>query len=146
MCPQYTDAPAVRYLTIKLQNSTWYKCVKLSLTGSRMYVRTHIHTGGHKFVRTYPRTENRKTICPWHHPMWGHKNFFKMNFQSEILISEIFQSQIGCMNTLYSIYPKYLGPVVQSIISLTSLLVVKMLNVLVSTISNSKLFLLKKCE
>ena len=38
------------------------------------------------------------------------------------------------------------SPVVQSIISLTSSLVVKMLNVLVSTISNSQVFLLKKCE
>ena len=39
---------------------------------------------------------------------------------------------------------KYQGPVVQSIVSLTSSLVVKMLTVLVSTISNSQLFLLKK--
>ena len=38
------------------------------------------------------------------------------------------------------------GPAVQSIVSLMSLLVVKMLTVLVSTISNSQLFLLKKCE
>ena len=37
-------------------------------------------------------------------------------------------------------------PVVQSIVSLTSSLVVKMLTVLVSTISNSQVFLLKKCE
>ena len=37
-----------------------------------------------------------------------------------------------------------LGPVVQSIVSLTSLSVVKMLTVLVSTISNSQVFLLKK--
>ena len=37
----------------------------------------------------------------------------------------------------------YQGPVVKSIISLTSLLVVKMLTVLVSTISNSQVFLLK---
>ena len=36
------------------------------------------------------------------------------------------------------------GPVVQSIVSLTSSLVVKMLNVLISTISNSQVFLLKK--
>ena len=36
------------------------------------------------------------------------------------------------------------GPVVQSIVSLTSLLLVKMLTVLVSTISNSQVFLLKK--
>ena len=36
------------------------------------------------------------------------------------------------------------GPVVQSIVSLTSSLVVKILAVLVSTISNSQVFLLKK--
>ena len=36
--------------------------------------------------------------------------------------------------------------VVQSIVSLTNLLVVKMLSALVSTISNSQLSLLKKCE
>ena len=39
---------------------------------------------------------------------------------------------------------KNLCPVVQSIISLTSFLVFKMLSVLVSTISNSQVFLLKK--
>ena len=39
-----------------------------------------------------------------------------------------------------------LGPVVQSVVSLTSSLVVKMLTVLVSTISNLQVFLLKKCE
>ena len=39
---------------------------------------------------------------------------------------------------------KFLGPVVESIISLTSALVAKMLIVLVSTLSNSQLFLLKK--
>ena len=36
------------------------------------------------------------------------------------------------------------GPVVQSAVSLTSSLVVKMLTVLVSTIANSQVFLLKK--
>ena len=41
---------------------------------------------------------------------------------------------------------KVLGPVVQSIVSLTSLSVVKILTVLVSTISSSQVFLLKKCE
>ena len=40
----------------------------------------------------------------------------------------------------------YQGPVVQSIVSLTSSLVVKMLTVLESKISNSQVFLLKKCE
>ena len=42
------------------------------------------------------------------------------------------------------IHDIYLGPVVQSIVSLASSLVVKMLTVLVSTISNSQVFLLKK--
>ena len=78
MCPQYTNAPAVGYLTIKLQNSTWYKCLNLSLRESRTYARTyvctHIRTDRHTFVRTHPRTENRKTICPRHHPLQGHKN------------------------------------------------------------------------
>ena len=44
------------------------------------------------------------------------------------------------MQTFYCIY---LDPVVQSIVSLMSLLVAKMLTVLVSVISNSQLFLLK---
>ena len=43
-------------------------------------------------------------------------------------------------------YRKYQGPVVQSIVSLISSLVVKMLTVLVITISNSQVLLLKKCE
>ena len=38
------------------------------------------------------------------------------------------------------------GPVVQSVVSLTNSLVVKMLTVLVSTISYSQVFLLTKCE
>ena len=41
---------------------------------------------------------------------------------------------------LISQWPEILGPVVQSIVSLTSSLVVKMLNVLVSTVSNSVIF------
>ena len=41
---------------------------------------------------------------------------------------------------------KYQGPVVQSVVSLTSSLKVKMSTALVSTISNSEAFLLKKCE
>ena len=41
---------------------------------------------------------------------------------------------------------KILGPVVQSSISLMSWLVVKMLTVLVSAISSSQVFLLKKYE
>ena len=40
--------------------------------------------------------------------------------------------------------PVNLGPVVQSVVSLTSSLVIKMLSVLVSTISNSQVFLQKK--
>ena len=65
------------YLTIKLQNYTWYKCLNLSLKGSRTCV-PHIHTEGHTFVQkdihSYARTEKWKNICPRHHPMRGHKN------------------------------------------------------------------------
>ena len=46
----------------------------------------------------------------------------------------------------HSLCRKYLGPTVQSIVSLTSSLVVKMLTVPVSTISNAHEFLLKKCS
>ena len=42
---------------------------------------------------------------------------------------------------------RFLGLVIQSVVSLTSSLVVKMLTVLVSTISNSQVFFAeKKCE
>ena len=44
------------------------------------------------------------------------------------------------------LYASGLGPVVQSIVSLTSSLRIKILTVLVSTISNSQVFLLNKCE
>ena len=44
------------------------------------------------------------------------------------------------------VYKSHLDLVVQSIVSLMSSLVVKMLTVLVSTISYSQIFLLKKCE
>ena len=48
----------------------------------------------------------------------------------------------GCTNTIQVVVNH--GPVVQSIVSLTSSLVVKMLFVLVSTIFNSHVLLLKK--
>ena len=50
-----------------------------------------------------------------------------------------FQIGAGIVNMLHS----NLGPVAQSIVSLTSSLVVKMLTVLVSTISYLQVFLLK---
>ena len=50
------------------------------------------------------------------------------------------------MYVFEALYEKYQCPVVQSFVSLTSLLVVKMLTVLVSTMSNSQVFLLIKCE
>ena len=64
MCPQYTDALAVGYVTIKLQNSTMYKCLNLNLTGShtyiRMYIHTYICTDRRTSIRTYPRMHLRK--------------------------------------------------------------------------------------
>ena len=47
---------------------------------------------------------------------------------------------------VFHVYHIYQGQVVQSIVNLTSSLVVKMLIVLVREISNSQLFLLKKIE
>ena len=75
MCPQYTDAPAVGYLTIKLQNSTWYKCLNLSLTGSRTYVHTFVQKDVHSYARTHVRKTKKKTICPRHRG--GHKKHSK---------------------------------------------------------------------
>ena len=64
MCPQYTDAPAVGYLTIKLQNSTWYKCLNLSLTGSRT-LRTYTHSYRRTYIHTHVCTyEKPKTYMP----------------------------------------------------------------------------------
>ena len=59
-----------------------------------------------------------------------------------IIAGTIYVEDVLCFQN----YHIYLGPVVQSVLSLTSSLVVKMLTVLVNTISNSYVFLLKKCE
>ena len=61
MCPQYRDAPGVGYLTIKLQNSTWYKCLNPSLTGSHTYVRMYVRTYTHLYRRMYIRRHVWKT-------------------------------------------------------------------------------------
>ena len=53
MCPQYTGAPAMGYMTIKPQNSAWYKCLNLSLTGSGMYICTYICTYTQLYRRAY---------------------------------------------------------------------------------------------
>ena len=52
--------------------------------------------------------------------------------------------QIKTVNSSNIRTANFQGPVVQSIVSLTSSLGVKML--ILSTISNSQVFLLKKCE
>ena len=49
-----------------------------------------------------------------------------------------------CYNMYMLIFLKLKGPVAESVVSLTSSLVVKMFTVLVSTIPNSQVFLLKK--
>ena len=63
------------------------------------------------------------------------------------IVSKFLLVRLACFSKLGSIsdlHINYQGPVVQSIVSLMSLLVVKMLTVLVSTISNSQALLLKK--
>ena len=52
--------------------------------------------------------------------------------------------QVLILNKSSGTYVYIQGPVVQSIVSLTSSLVVKMLTILVSTIPNSQVFLLEK--
>ena len=94
-------------------------------------------------------------------------DFEKNNFPIFHLVSVLLAELAGCWTTRiytnkvegvetistktqvshrHSVTAGHQGPVVQSIFSLRSLLVVKMLTVLVSTISNSQVFLLKKCE
>ena len=62
----------------------------------------------------------------------------KKNHLSRVYVSQLIRYAKACS--------KYQGPVVQSIVSLTSSLAVKMLTVLVSTLSNLQVCLLKKCE
>ena len=60
------------------------------------------------------------------------------------IIFEVLKYLGVCKN--WSAFARFQGPVVQSIVGLMSSLRVKMLTVLVSTISNSQVFLLEKCE
>ena len=64
------------------------------------------------------------------------------NVYSFVKIQHFWGSLLGFLYAKQSYNEQ--GPVVQSVVSSTSLLVVKMLTVLVSTISNSQVFLLKK--
>ena len=68
ICPQYTDAPTVGYLTKKLQNSTWYKCLNWGLIGSRTYICMYTHS-----YRTYIRTKTEKLYAPGIIRCGGHK-------------------------------------------------------------------------
>ena len=85
---------------------------------------------------------------------WKRQKYFNLSFffpsdNNEKFVNFKKHSRINNpkhTNLYYYIYPKYQGPVVQSIISWTSSLVITMLTVLVSTISNWQIFLLKKCE
>ena len=62
-------------------------------------------------------------------------------------MSTLVSRKMGSFNfTVIDRMVKNKGPVVQSIVSLMSFLMVKMLTVLVNTISNSRVFLLKKFE
>ena len=111
MCPQYTDAPAVGYLTIKLQNSTWYKCLNLSLTGSHMYVHTFVQKDVHSYTHTHIRTygKPKKYMPPgiifiqskfFMSPMRGHKKLWlgkeKWENQWTHWIPETFSSLLCC--------------------------------------------------
>ena len=83
------------------------------------------------------------------HKYHDYKQQYKLQFL--ILVSPFFFKDsfkdlfIHLKNVCYRLH-KHQGPVLQIIVSLMSSLVVKMLTVLVSTVSNSQVFLLKKCE
>ena len=63
------------------------------------------------------------------------------------LLVPVFPNTLDKYGSLITVITaSFQGPVVQSVVSLTSLFVVKILTVLVSTISNSQVFLLKKCK
>ena len=82
-------------------------------------------------------------MCEYlNHPMYWDRHVWENNVApDQMLHYTVSPLGLHCL-------PLIQGPVVQSIISLTSLLAVKMLTVLVSTIhvSNSQVFLLEKCE
>ena len=54
--------------------------------------------------------------------------------------------QLSCSRQDYHTYPKYMGPVVQNIVSLTSLLMTNSLTVIAKVFSNTLKFLLQKCK
>ena len=62
MCQHYKDATAVGDLTIKLQNSTWYKCLNRSLNRIS-YVCTYVHTFVQKDVHSHVR-KTEKLYAP----------------------------------------------------------------------------------
>ena len=63
-------------------------------------------------------------------------------FVSFLQLGLLKKERIGSIK-IRALFRRYQGPVVQSVVSLTCSLVVEMLSVLVSTISNSQVFLLK---
>ena len=80
--------------------------------------------------------------CEWDHmqQLWIERNRWnEQRIQHETRVTVIRRCQ-KCTSCIHQ------GPVVQSIVSLTSSLVVKLLSVLLSRISNSQVVLLKKCE
>ena len=90
-----------------------------------------------KIARLKVCSEHWLFLCDlqWNCSEWSLLNDSHLPITAAFLISG--SAVLLCIN---------LGSVVQSIISLTSSLMVKMLTVLVCTISNSQVFLLKKCE
>ena len=77
---------------------------------------------------------------------WGVINTLEGKSPMDQINKLVLNSPVGSL-PVYCLLTVYQGPVVQSAVSLTSSLVVKMLTVLVSTVSNSQVFLLKKkCE
>ena len=74
----------------------------------------------------------------------SHSKISPLSHGLNILVRCRFMHRFLAPNKALFFQSKSTGPFVQSIVSLTSLSVVKMLTVLLSTVSNSQVFLLKK--
>ena len=79
-------------------------------------------------------TDSGDTICPQIENCGGHKNLMSTH--------KLFHGEIKLLSRI----PSYKGPVVQSIVSLISLLMTNLLTIIAKVLSNTLIFLLLKCE
>ena len=117
-------------------NQIWTKCMRLFGKYELLKVQVLHGTNTLTWVQQdHIRTENQKIICPRHHPMRGHKNSMKQNLPDSWAMLTCYSSYCSCC-----IFTS--GPTCSKHCYLNELVSGQI--VLVSTISNSQIFLLKK--